>query len=301
MFLFSIIIPSFNRAELISIGIQSIIHQSYENWEIIIVDDGSTDNTKEVVESFNNNRIKYIYQDNAERSAARNNGIRNSKGEWICFLDSDDEFTPNHLQLISEYIQKENLSTGLICTGLIQKSNNNDKKKPFLDLSNNILKEISEKFLIPTQVCLHCSILQHQQFDERYRLWEDTHLWLRITAQFPLYQIEEYTAIQHIHINGTVVEGMKTIRIKDVHQYVNAVADLRDNYSGLFEGKFSKNQFNKYIDSKYRMYLYQARQNKQVFVAWQIWIKSIFHKPSLYLLSELPKIFINKLGFGHHE
>ena len=285
----------------ISNAIESVLRQTCSNWEIIIVDDGSTDNTKEVVESFNDNRIRYIYQDNAERSAARNNGIRNTKGDWVCFLDSDDEFTPNHLQLISEYIQKENLSTGLICTGLMQQNAKYNLEKSFLDLSRNNLLEISEKFLIPAQVCLHRSILQHQQFDEHYRLWEDTHLWLRITAQFPLYQIEEYTAIQHIHVNGTVVEGMKTIRIKDVHQYVNAIADLRDNYSRLFEGKFSKNQFNKYIDSKYRMYLYQARQNKQAFVAWQIWMKSIFHKPSLYLILELPKIFINKLGFGQYE
>ena len=202
--------------------------------------------------------------------------------------------------MISEYIEKENIFTGLICTGLIQRSDVNNKKKTFLDLSNNILTEISEKFLIPTQVCVHSSILQQQQFKERYRLWEDTHLWLRIAALFPVYQIEEYTAIQNIHVNGTVIEGMQTIRQKDVKQYVYAIADLRDNYSELFEGKFSKNQFNKYIDSKYRMYLYQARQNKQVFVASYIWIKSFFHKPSLYLLTELPKIFINKLGFGIH-
>jgi glycosyltransferase involved in cell wall biosynthesis len=299
--MFSIIIPSYNRANHLPKAIESVLAQSFTDWELIIVDDGSTDNTRELVASYNDPRIKYIYQENAERSAARNNGIRNAKGEWICFLDSDDVYAPNHLQVISEYIEKENLLTGLICTGLNQQKDLNTKKKTFLNLSNNILTEISEKFLIPTQVCIHRTILQKDQFNERFRLWEDTHLWLRIAAQFPVYQIEVYTSIQNVHDGGTVVEDMKKIRINQFKQYLEAIKDLQNNYSELFEGKFSKNQFNKYIDSKNRMYLYQARQNKQVLVAGLIWIKAIIHKSSIYVLLELPKIFINKLGFGIHE
>jgi glycosyltransferase involved in cell wall biosynthesis len=87
---FSIILPTYNRASFISKAIESVIDQLYNKWELIILDDGSTDNTKEIVLSFNDDRIRYIYQENKERSAARNNGIRNAKGEYICFLDSDD-------------------------------------------------------------------------------------------------------------------------------------------------------------------------------------------------------------------
>ena len=267
--MFSIIIPSYNRANHLPKAIESVLVQSFTDWELIIVDDGSTDNTSDVVSSYNDPRIKYIYQENAERSAARNNGIRNAKGEWICFLDSDDVYAPNHLQVISEYVEKENLLTGLICTGLKQQRDLNTKKKTFLNLSNNILTEISEKFLIPTQVCIHRTILQKEQFNERFRLWEDTHLWLRIAAQFPVYQIEVYTSIQNFHDGGTVVEEMKKIRINQFKQYVEAIKDLQNNYSELFEGKFSKNQFNKYIDSKNRMYLYLSRQNKQLGVSIQ--------------------------------
>ena len=89
---FSIIIPAFNRAHLISKAIDSVIAQTFEDWELIIVDDGSTDNTKDLICNYQekDSRINYIFQKNAERSAARNNGIANAKGEYICFLDSDD-------------------------------------------------------------------------------------------------------------------------------------------------------------------------------------------------------------------
>ena len=80
---FSIIIPTYNRAHLISKAIESVIAQTFENWELIIVDDGSTDETKDLILSYQNKvaRIRYIYQQNAERSAARNNGIDKSKGK----------------------------------------------------------------------------------------------------------------------------------------------------------------------------------------------------------------------------
>ena len=107
---FSIIIPSYNRAHVLPVTIKSVLHQTYKNWELIIVDDGSIDNTKEVVEKINDTRVRYIYQENAERSAARNNGIRNAKGDWICFLDSDDSYKKNHLNNFYKEILKQKAS-----------------------------------------------------------------------------------------------------------------------------------------------------------------------------------------------
>ena len=103
---FSIIIPTYNRENFLEKAINSIVDQTYYNWELIIIDDGSTDKTKELIDKFQikDSRIIYLYQKNQERSAARNNGIKNSRGKYICFLDSDDEFKPNHLQLFSEVI-----------------------------------------------------------------------------------------------------------------------------------------------------------------------------------------------------
>lgn len=90
----SVIIPSYNRASTIKRAAESVLNQTYSDLELIIVDDGSTDNTKEVVESIHDNRLHYIYQDNAGACVARNNGIAYARGEWIAFQDSDDEWLP---------------------------------------------------------------------------------------------------------------------------------------------------------------------------------------------------------------
>ncbi|HET9530055.1 MAG TPA: glycosyltransferase [Blastocatellia bacterium] len=88
----SVVIPTYNRAELLNETIKSVLNQSFKALEIIVVDDGSTDDTREVVSGLNG-PIKYIYQENKGRSAARNRGFKLSSGEYICFLDSDDLFS----------------------------------------------------------------------------------------------------------------------------------------------------------------------------------------------------------------
>lgn len=298
--MFSIVIPCYNREQFLTRSVTSVLSQKFPIWKLVVVDDGSTDNTKEVVASFNDARITYVYQENAERSAARNKGIAHTEAEWLCFLDSDDVLLPEHLHVLASFIENQKPSPGLIATGLITQQGQITKKKAFLTLQKNVLEEIGSNFLIPTQVCVHRSVLEKDQFDVRFRLWEDTHLWLRIAAQYPVYQIEEYTAIQHIHEHGTVVQGMKKISIKEVLQYISAIQDLRDKHHALFEGKLPQNYFNRYIDSKYRMYLYQARQNKQFLVSSQIWINAWQHRPSVYLFTEYPKIVLNYLNIGLH-
>ena len=96
---FSIIIPTYNRANLISISIESVLKQTFTDFELIIVDDGSTDNTSEVVGNYTDNRIFYYKKVNEERGAARNYGIKKSCGEYVNFLDSDDFFDANHLEV----------------------------------------------------------------------------------------------------------------------------------------------------------------------------------------------------------
>ena len=103
---YSVIIPTYNRAKLISEAIKSVLEQTFKDWELIIVDDGSTDNTKETVQKFYDERIKYHYQENQERSAARNTGIDLATGDYLCFLDSDDYYLENHLQSFKKVIDK---------------------------------------------------------------------------------------------------------------------------------------------------------------------------------------------------
>ena len=110
--LVSVIIPTFNRAERCKRAVESVVNQSYANLEILVIDDGSIDNTKEVVEGIDE-RLRYIYQENAGVSAARNMGIKNAKGEYIAFLDSDDIWLPWKLELQINVLSNEK-SVGMI-------------------------------------------------------------------------------------------------------------------------------------------------------------------------------------------
>ncbi len=95
--LVSIILPTYNRANTISKAIASVIKQTYNNWELIIWDDGSVDSTKDIIDKFNDNRILYFWDNNRGVATARNCAIENSSGEYIAFLDSDDQWTKNKL------------------------------------------------------------------------------------------------------------------------------------------------------------------------------------------------------------
>jgi GT2 family glycosyltransferase len=94
--LVSIVIPTYNRAAFIGMAIASVFAQSFHDYELIVVDDGSIDNTGDIVRS-HGYKVRYIYQENAGASAARNTGITHSKGEWLAFLDSDDEWRADYL------------------------------------------------------------------------------------------------------------------------------------------------------------------------------------------------------------
>lgn len=96
--LISVIIPTYNRADKIEKSINSVLEQTYSNFELIVVDDGSTDNTKEIIDGIKDNRIKYIYQNNAGACAARNRGIAESVGDYIAFHDSDDIWHKDKLE-----------------------------------------------------------------------------------------------------------------------------------------------------------------------------------------------------------
>ena len=105
--MFSVIIPVFNGAKFIDNAIESVLKQTYSDWEIIIVNDGSTDNTSKVLNNYEgNDKIRVIHQDNAGVSVARNNGVGVSKGEYITFLDADDVWHNNHLEVMAKLIEK---------------------------------------------------------------------------------------------------------------------------------------------------------------------------------------------------
>ncbi|MEM4724269.1 MAG: glycosyltransferase family A protein, partial [Candidatus Hadarchaeum sp.] len=94
----SVIIPCYNHGHYLPCAVNSVMAQTFADWEAIIVDDGSTDNTREVAAQFTDSRVRYIYQDNRGLAAARNTGIRAAQGEYLAFLDADDEWEPTFLE-----------------------------------------------------------------------------------------------------------------------------------------------------------------------------------------------------------
>ncbi|NLG03849.1 MAG: glycosyltransferase family 2 protein, partial [Clostridia bacterium] len=114
----SVVIPVLNRQNTIGRAIDSVLSQTYREWELIVVDDGSTDNTVEIVNAYTkrNSRIRLVFnRNNHGVSSARNKGIMSSKGKYIAFLDSDDEWLPIHL---AECIAALNETGELFCSAL---------------------------------------------------------------------------------------------------------------------------------------------------------------------------------------
>jgi glycosyltransferase involved in cell wall biosynthesis len=112
---FSVIIATFNRAHLLPRSIQSVLNQTFHDFELIIIDDGSTDHTRAVIEQIQDPRIHYVYQKNKGRSVARNAGVALAKGQFVTFLDSDDEALPTWLEHFGQPLQQPNI--GVVCAG----------------------------------------------------------------------------------------------------------------------------------------------------------------------------------------
>ena len=127
--LVSIIMPSYNTAKFIANSIQSVLMQTYQYWELIIVDDCSTDNTDEVVAKFKDSRIRYIKNDvNSGAAVSRNRALREAKGRWIAFLDSDDLWHPEKLEKQIKFM----LETGYKFTYTDYQINLNGKWLPYI-------------------------------------------------------------------------------------------------------------------------------------------------------------------------
>jgi glycosyltransferase involved in cell wall biosynthesis len=206
---FTIVVPTYNRAAMLSKAIDSVISQTYTNWELIIVDDGSTDHTKELVENYCNidNRIRYIYQENEERSAARNNGIEHAKGEFICFLDSDDYYALNRLENISKYLKNESNIKSFYYTAITYDFGHKLVERPERKRlpEENVFEFIVQAIIGTPQVIMARDLLLKERFDPRWRIGEDMELWLRLAKiEEPKFIPNEASVIATEHENRSV-------------------------------------------------------------------------------------------------
>ena len=221
---FSIIIPTYNRAQLLPIAIESVINQTYTNWELVIVDDGSKDNTKAVVDSYNDERITYIWQENKERSAARNNGIVHSTGTYICFLDSDDYFLKERLEIFHMEISSRNFPKALFYTSICFETDGEIRRR---EEEPNSFKSMMEYVVYNVignpQVCVHRTILEQHPFNETITISEDTELWVRIlNAKYEFIYLNYCNVIASNHLERSigVLFGNASKKMLDVLRFI---------------------------------------------------------------------------------
>lgn len=194
---FSIIIPTYNRSLLIKQTINSCLNQEYLGlYEIIIVDDGSTDDTEIVIKNYNSPLIKYYKKENEERGKARNFGVQQAKGNWVTFLDSDDIILPHHLSSAKKFIEN-NAQCKVFHQGFEVKDIDNN----ILLKSPSTIKNVNKSLLNGNVigcigVFLHASIFDQHQFNEdrKFINGEDWILWLQISKKHQWYFNPDVTA-----------------------------------------------------------------------------------------------------------
>ncbi|MBW4674843.1 MAG: glycosyltransferase [Desmonostoc geniculatum HA4340-LM1] len=194
----SVIIPTYQRGHLVSQAINSVLAQTYEDYEIIVINDGSQDNTPQVLAQFSDrDRITTIHQTNQGLSAARNTGIYSAQGKYIAFLDDDDLWEPQKLEKQIPILEA-NPHLGLIYSDSFFFS---DKKDLFLDSYNTVFPTphiqvswtLFQYNYIPvlTVIVRRDCLNQVGLFDETLRSCEDYDLWLRLIEKFPIYFLNE--------------------------------------------------------------------------------------------------------------
>ncbi|NQT33163.1 MAG: glycosyltransferase family 2 protein [Candidatus Omnitrophica bacterium] len=203
--LISIIIPTYNRAAMIKRAIESVLVQDYDNMEVIVVDDASKDNTPEVVRSVEDPRLIYIRRpENKGAAAARNTGMRQATGEYIAFLDSDDEYIPGKLGEQVKAFEKLDPVPGLVFTNYWAVGARKELKIPehvssgYVDTSKvfpaSIFCNPPSSWMVTKSV-----VADDGLFDEGLWTMEDIDLFARITRKYPAYFIKEPLMIKHVH------------------------------------------------------------------------------------------------------
>lgn len=178
--LVSVVIPTYNRAYCIERAIRSVINQSYNNLEIIVVDDASTDNTKELVSRIQDRRIKYIsHSQRLGASAARNTGIKMAKGDFVAFLDSDDEYLPQKIEKNLDFIKNTSWRIGMVASlyYVIEKDNIHISSEGYINLKRYI--PLLSTWLIKKEVFSKIGL-----FNEAIFIGEDAEFFWRFRKKF---------------------------------------------------------------------------------------------------------------------
>ncbi len=270
---FSVVIPTYNRAHLIVDTINSVIKQSYADYEIIIVDDGSTDNTEDIVNGLQYPHLHYFKRPNLERGAARNFGISQSIGKYVTFCDSDDLLFPNYLANAYETITKNNNADWIHVAYEIKKIGKPGLKMHHFE-NNFIIKMAKGNPLSCMGVFVKRSLLEENKFQENRNMAgsEDWELWLRLASRYQIFFDNRISASLLVHDERSVVQ---TNELKlQLRKYLSIGYAFEDDYVKQCFGNYRK-MMNAYFDTYIALHLVLGKKKGAI----KYFLKAFYRYP----------------------
>lgn len=302
----SIIVPAFNEEKYIGRCLDSILNQTFSDFEVLCIDDGSTDSTYRIIEEYSEKDSKIIPLKNPEKgvSSARNFGIDNSKGEYICFVDSDDFIQPQTLEFFYKTAFENN--TDMVICGCERTSNIQDKNFNYkcceITCTELINNNKIDSFLCVWTKFIKKEIIKNKIFFENYKIGEDTlfcsNLW---TNSEKVYFIDIPLYVYFMNSEGVFSNNLsdeKWINQVETHylSYKNFVGYKENNISVWFLengmkfllsyklfSKHNKEKNNKKrVKELYKIYFYDYRNSNKISLANKIYVFISYHFPLLY-------------------
>ncbi len=274
---FSIVMPTYNRAHLIGMSIESVLQQTFKSFELIVVDDGSTDDTEEVVKNFGNMQIRYFKKNNAERGAARNFGASKAQGAYINFFDSDDLMYRHHLESAKSFIDT-NSRPEWFHLGYDFKGPDGAVQRNVDDFDESISKVVLfDNKLSCNGVFLRNDIAKEFSFEENRVLAssEDWELWIRLLSRFKLFYSNEITSsvISHDQRSIYTIQGDKVVA-RDTY----FIERLRQDpvVMGHY-GRF----FSRFVAERYTFFMMVNAEQKNSLNVWKWAIRAFGVYPSI--------------------
>lgn len=238
---FSIVMPCYNRADLIGPVVAAVLRQEFTDFELLLVDDGSRDNLREVVATLNDPRVHYFYKENGERGAARNYGAQRARGQYLNFFDSDDEMYPNHLRVVKEYLDQHG-TVEVVHTGYER-----------LDEHNHLVAEMYEWPASTNELLLHdnpfacnavfvrrdVAIANPFVEDRRLASAEDWELWLRLACQYPFHAIRQKTFCLREH-SGRSLNTIAPSKVQERDELFGQLVQSNPLFIKRFPGRLGQ-------------------------------------------------------------
>jgi glycosyltransferase involved in cell wall biosynthesis len=271
--LITVVITCYNHGKYLSEAVESVLKQTYQPIEIIVVDDGSTDNTKEVASKYSG--IQYVYQSNQGLSAARNTGADHSSGACILFLDADDWLLPQALSINIQYLEKDPEAAFVSGAFKVLKMESNEEilmQTPVSDSHYNRLLEFN-------YISMHATVLYRQwvfnefKFDVTLKACEDYDLYLRIARKYSVLHHTEFIAVYRFHDLNMSYDTVKMMNaaieaIKKQESYLHTEAEKKSYKKGIknFRLFYCKVVYAKYLLSKQKN---NPNKSSEMKMLWQ--------------------------------